>query len=235
MKKIKLIIWILLLSTFCTAQTFTSKDNTFSYSVDIDKPYNLQIELVTQNKVCNTQLELSDEHKQSILKTEFMMNKQKAMFNASLSKGKYTLVYKTLSNCGNVDFDISLRKISGDFEQEPNDTLSSATKIDKQKHYTGYLQKYKDIDYYSFKVENRANISLIFEHQIVNTFGAYVVELYDASSKKIASFNSSAKSEKDTKNITLEKGTYTIKIYGDQLSSGHLRHYPYKLGYSVSK
>jgi hypothetical protein len=232
MTNFKLVIWILLLSTLSYAQTFRANTDTYSFPLSTDKPLNVQVTIKTQKSFCMSRFEFFTNDKKLILKNEFMMNKEKVVLNAPVAKGDYLLVYSGTSGCANKHFDISITKTLGNFEQELNDDMVSATPMQELTYYYGYIQKYKDEDYYKITIDKKSDVSFVFEHKNIQGYGSYTIDILNDKSEKITTFKSSLSSLKNINKKTLDAGTYFIKVSAPYSSVIYHR---YKLAYSLSK
>lgn len=226
----KIGFYIALMYVSSYAGNFTAIDNTISYSIDANQSMNLKMELSGEPKICLTELRLLDDDNEIILKAEHMLKKGNITFNAPVKKGNYTLKYRTLSLCGNVNYNIKITKVIGNFEEELNDTISSATSLNGIDYIYGYLQRWNDKDNYKLEVRKDSTVRLVFEHEYINTFFGFKINVFDVNNKQVTSFKSSAKSTKEVKKINLSKGTYYIQVL-KQNTSSKVQYYRYKLSY----
>jgi len=223
-----------LLSTMSYAQSFTTDKKVFRYAIHTDKPMDLRVNLSTQKKICNTQLEILNNDNESILDTQFMMTKEKGVFNAPVSSGDYTLVYKPLSFCNGINFDLSITKVTGNFEVENNNDMSSTTPLKELIFFSGYYQRWNDKDYYKIDIAKDSKMRLVFSHPEVKSFGGYTLELLNANNKKVTIFKNSVKEPKLVKKIQLKKGAYFLKITKSDTSS-IVQNIEYKIAYTILK
>ena len=234
MKLLKFLGVFVLFTPIVYAQQFHSNTGTYTLPLHTDKPLNVQVTIKTQNSFCATRFEFLTSDNELLLKDEFMMNKEKVTYDVPLKSGDYLLVYTGRSGCTNKHFDISLVKSEGDFEQELNDTPSLATSMQENHFYTGALQKYKDEDYYKIIIEKKSNVEFVFGHKVFQGFGSFGIDVLDGNSKKITSFTSTTSSAKDIKKVSLNAGTYFVKVSSPNFYSSVKQH-KYNLSYRVSK
>ena len=232
MIKLKLSILMLLLSTLSNAQMFHANTDVYSLTLNAEKAMNVQITIKTEKSFCMSRFEFLTDDNEVILKNEFMMNKEKVVFDIPIAKGNYSLVYTGTTGCNNKHFDISLTKTLGNFEQELNDDIASATSIKDGVYYYGYIQKPKDEDFYKIILNKKTKVRFVFEHKNIQGYGAYTIDVLNDKSKKTTTFKSSVSTLKNVEKKTLEAGTYYIKISAPYST---VIYHQYRLAYSTSK
>ncbi len=229
---------LLCLSTLLTIGNASSfgQQKEFNYTINTEKPVNFEISLTNTQLNCHTQLKLLDKNNKEILKTEYhMAHNQKGVFNAPVDIGNYTIKYRTLSSgCNKSDFNLKVTRVSGNFEIEPNDDLSSATKLKELKYIYGYLQRYSDEDFYQINLPTKGILDLEFLHKKIKSFSNFQIEFIDSNDKIIVKFESHSQSLKTERKFGLNKGVYFIKIKRHSSSAG-LEHHEYKMAYAFSK
>ena len=118
---------------------------------------------------------------------------------------------------------VTYEKNIGQFEYEPNDSISTATPIQFNNAIKGNLLSNNDIDYYKFTVTSKKEISLKFNHDFVDNSGNYwKIELISPNNGTLSSFWVAGNvMETISDKITLtDAGDYYIKItpgYGSQV------------------
>lgn len=99
------------------------------------------------------------------------------------------------------------------YESESNNDISSADYLPLNTSIQGVISAYGDIDYYYFTLPENGKIDIDFMHQIQNDSAHWNVELLNAESGSICSFDAELNQEvTSNKNIGLPKGKYYIKI-----------------------
>jgi len=207
----------------------------FNYTISTKKPVNFEISLTNTKLNCYTQLKVLDENNKEILETKYhMVHNQKGVFNAPIDTGNYTINFKTLSSgCSKSDFDLKVTRVSGNFEIEPNNDLSSATALKELKYVYGYLQKTGDEDFYKLNLPSKCILDLEFLHDKIKGYDNFRIEIIDANDKLVVKYESHRDSLKTERKFGLDKGIYFIKVRSS--TSGGLEHQEYKMAYSFSK
>lgn len=216
------------------AQQFHSNTDTYTLPLNTDKPLNAQVTIKTEKSFCMSRFEFLTSDNELIFKDEFMMNKEKVVYDIPISSGDYSLVYTGTTGCTNKHFDISLVKTLGHFEEELNDKPSLATPIKEKYFYTGALQKPKDEDYYKIIIDKKSNVKFVFEHKVFQGYGSFTIDVLDTNSKQITSFTSTVSSPKNIKKVSLNTGIYFVKVSSPYFYNSVKKH-KYNLAYSVSK
>jgi len=166
MTKLMLSIFILLLSTLSNAQMFHANTDVYSLSLNAEKAMNVQVTIKTEKSFCMSRFEFLTDDNEVIFHDEFMMNKEKVIYDVPIASGNYSLIYTGTSGCTNKHFEISMKKTFGYFEEELNDKVSQATIMKENYSYIGALQKPKDEDYYKIVISKKSNVKLVFKHKV---------------------------------------------------------------------
>jgi pimeloyl-ACP methyl ester carboxylesterase len=145
----------------------------------------------------------------------------------------YIKVYTNAGSLYGVPYNITANVSNGTtFEQEPNDSTSTATPLTVNTQYTGNIQGYSDVDYYKFTLDAPSNVTVIGNRQSgtgdVNV--AWSASVYDASNHSQLDF-SFYSTTGTAKQVGLPAGSYYIKIY---TSAGPLYGVPYNITANVS-
>lgn len=106
---------------------------------------------------------------------------------------------------------------SGNFETEKNDLIENADAVPVATACTGNLYRERDVDYYSFTLENTSNVSIMFQHVDLNSSSTYwEYSLLDENGKEFFIQDSKGTDVKITSDSTkLDAGTYYVKVTSD--------------------
>ena len=108
-----------------------------------------------------------------------------------------------------------VKEETGDYAGTGNNSIEKANDINVNEHIVGRLVNEEDIDYYKFKLEQKGNVRILFEHQKMDE-GKYYWEISllskdeNESHYSFKSMDRNAKTESTT--IRLPKGTYFLKV-----------------------
>lgn len=124
--------------------------------------------------------------------------------HGSFSAAPYNLVYSA--------------KPVAQVEQEPNDSMHSATPIRPGQWMKGSVLHSDDKDFYVFKLDAAISGRLRLKHVHMDSSSNYYgVSLYNANEKRLASFQSPGNQPdlETVDSIDLDPGTYYIRVTGD--------------------
>ena len=123
----------------------------------------------------------------------------------------------------NIDYilGITFEKEGNAFENEPNNSISSANKIDVNKEITGNIQNEEDVDYYVFNVNRSGALNILFEHpKIDSSMHYWTVQLLDDTDEYKIDFEVSGENVKTTSDkIRIPAGSYYVKVRKDYYSN----------------
>ena len=112
------------------------------------------------------------------------------------------------------------------FEMEDNNSTNMANAITYNTRYTGMTGNWADDkeDYYKFTVSTTSKVTMTFgavdESSIISGWDVYLINSKNKSAKVVEKYN-----KKDTKTFNLKKGTYYIRIEGDNISNKTKEYY----------
>ena len=96
------------------------------------------------------------------------------------------------------------------WETENNDTSEKADKISSGTTYRGSISKSDDTDFYKFTVSSAKKVKLTFGPDVIdNKERMWDVDLYSADGESFDLFNTGSK---NSRTVTLKKGTYYVRI-----------------------
>ncbi len=112
------------------------------------------------------------------------------------------------------------------WEKEINNDYNSANKISLSKTYNASLSEDNDIDYYKFTVSEKLKLTINFKSNIQNDVSEYyTVTLFDSKTNEIGYFSIYGNKTNTRESITLDKGTYYIRIRGGNWYGGYSQRY----------
>lgn len=105
----------------------------------------------------------------------------------------------------------------GGYEQEPNDTVSTANSIKVNAKYNGNISKSNDVDYYKFSLSNAGVVKFIFGHDFVDSSGNYwKLGVYNVDNLndflKEVHYAGNVYKDDTTYGLGLPTGDYIVKI-----------------------
>jgi hypothetical protein len=114
---------------------------------------------------------------------------------------------------------------SGAWETELNDSFDTADPISANKFISGNLMTSSDVDYYKISLSSAGNISLIFNHDYVDSGWDYwYVTLYNESIQEIVKYSFSGnQTENECESMRVLAGTYYIKVTKYYYSDGEYK------------
>jgi len=225
---------LLCLSTLLTvgnAEVFTEKNKEIKYSLTLDKPVNVELSFkfnelkeLVNGKPYISIYDDKARNKGAYNFLTYYLNtniKDISKVNIPLVAGNYK-IYLRGDHYLNKNFDFGLTKISGNFEQEPNNEFSNATLMNEKSFYSGYLQTRSgtDRDFYKINMKQDGVLDLVFKtnNKCKKGYGGYVVSFHNGSINKLndrennymmRAYNTF---EGFRKTIGLKKGEYFVKI-----------------------
>jgi|GEM_PF-4956722 len=237
-----LALCVFILSSPALAEVFTKNTKILKYKLSLDKAVNLQLNFKFSDSEA---LSGSDRRPMVLLFDEkgggttydksnpagFMFlrhrldSKTKDTINiyAPLKAGNYIL-YLVGRKYLNKPFDFSITKISGHFEQEPNDKESEATQLTEKSFYSAYAlqRRSRDADFYKIIIKENGVLDLVFktDKTCVDSKG-YEVTLMESETTRKKEYDMLMRvfrtNEDFRKTIGLRKGEYIVKVhsYGD--------------------
>lgn len=126
-----------------------------------------------------------------------------------LPKGKYYIAISPDEDYLDPAYSIEVISYKGDgFEKEYNNEKDNATVLDFGNEYQGNMFGYDDIDVYSFTLYDSTSVTIDFSDTKTSGDGHYSISLSDDENE----IYSVKECEKRTIVLSLEKGTYYIKI-----------------------
>lgn len=135
---------------------------------------------------------------------------------ARIPAGEYYIKIKSYYYSNkDYNFKINFESESNQFESEKNNEFGLANNIEIGKKYTGNMQTDEDIDYYCFTITETKNITLCFEHNIIDSdyqyWEVYVIDGID--DKNIMHTNvKGTESSVSLMTENIAPGNYYIKI-----------------------
>lgn len=259
MKKVVLgLIVLVLLAINVHAVIFDKKTINgwkINYDLSIDEPQSVEflIKHSVQPKYSNSSYEifvyekLSDKKGQQILRHRTNVNDfEPIKFNVALRKGNYDI--KLISNnYFDIPFEFKInQRITGNFEQEPNNSFSEANQIEEKYFYTGYMSRRDGVepsDYYKLTMPEDGEMKIVFQTDDIcdtkeNDKDCYVVTLYsgnlsEANNERINNplFNFKPKQKEEEGVIGLPKGEYYLRIHSQRILGSVDKNRPYRIAY----
>lgn len=220
------------------AEVFTAKKPKISYSVSLDKPVNLEFNMkYSQPSTKPNPFSFSIYDEKGQRGRQFMRifpdttKPNGTKLNLPLKAGKYTLEMYS-SGYHNKPFDLSMTKITGNFEQEPNDDFVEATPIKEKLYYTGYIQRKDGVklyDYYKLNIAQNGLLTFTFEvDEKCNDkkgYEGYKIALFDGDLSKgrykvnEPLYEIKNKDQKTKKTIGVPAGEYYARVQLETSSS----------------
>jgi len=134
-----------------------------------------------------------------------------------LPQGSYLVKVTSSTYWDDRDYTLTVSATPGNFEQEQNETLASATALTPGTPYTGSLQDLpsgSDLDYYTFTLSQPSYVALNFKHESNGSNSSYwqaTVQSADGQSSYL--YKSIAGNATDTtKYVGLPQGSYLVKV-----------------------
>lgn len=226
------------------AEVFTEEKKEIKYTLTTEKPINYEMTFTSpRDEKCAFGIKVYNEDDDVVMNAVHSMKKSQQIFNLPVKAGTYYLklfVADHIHSCNDKPFDFKLTKYTGNYEQEDNNALSTATPLIELKYYYGYLQTYNqygdsrtDIDYYKIVLPSKSILDFEFLHnKIIDVRGGFKIELLDSQNNLIHRYEASLKKKKTESFFGLDKGIYFIKVSPD---GGYTRHLEYKIAYATSE
>ncbi|MDV2886346.1 S-layer homology domain-containing protein [Alkalihalophilus pseudofirmus] len=130
-----------------------------------------------------------------------------------LSPGTYYISVGNSYNAINIPYIFKLKfDKKGLFEQEPNDSVQTATPFSLNNEYRGNLNSSADEDYYRFSLNEPGNITMSMPN---DPNSAWYIYLYNSSGKELTYFNTKRGqfvTGSTSDEIGLPAGTYYIRV-----------------------
>lgn len=215
----------------------TKKKQTKTYTLKIDEPLNLSFVFTSKRDNCPIYFEISNDNDEILVKDKHNMKKGKEIFNLPAKEGTYYLDLSSFTGCYNKEFELSFIKTKGNFEEEPNDKIPTATSMLEKKFYTGYLQNRpsnNDSDYYKIDVKEKGKLKLAFKHDIYSTSSYFYIRLFNYDNDKLVEYKSKLNKRGIEKNIDVEKGEYFVSI-STFATASNIRNVEYNIAYLLTK
>lgn len=172
------------------------------------------------------------------MRDNYNMKNSSETFNLPVKNGEYYFKMFTHAGCKNKPFEFEYSKVSGAFEEETNNKISTANLLKENQTLTGYLQQQqsygKDVDYYKINIVQKGSFKFDFKHKNFDEKEWFIVELLNANNKRLFKEKSLLNKKGISKSINLDKGEYLIKISTFQASQ-KVRGKEYNLSYSLNK
>lgn len=146
----------------------------------------------------------------------------------------YIKLYKYSYSDTTFSFKINY-EANGAWETERNDTYQLADHINVNEQYYGSLQRYDDVDWYTFTTAKDGYISFDFTHDYIeNNAVFWQIELYNGNYSKLEDYSTTGKNMVyNSSQIGIPAGTYYLKIY--KYNFNHLDlEYGLKINYNAS-
>lgn len=160
--------------------------------------------------------------------------KGNSITSIGLPAGDYFLrVSRYTGAVDGVPYTLQLKYVIGDtFEQEKNDTLSTATPVAVNKTYDTGLQYNDDIDFYKFNLPKSGKLSIIMP----NVSGkSWMYRLYDSNGKEFPWYNYTSYDElakgNSVTNIGLPAGDYYVRV---SRYTGDVSNVPYTMQFKFT-
>ncbi len=244
MKKILgIILCIFTFAVSAHGEVFTKEKKIIKYNLTLEKPVNVRLtfKFPASEKATSSSswpyVLIYDEQgggrlygeKDNTVGYQFLKyrldpNTQEAItVNAPLKAGNYK-IYLSGNYYLNKPFEVSLTKVTGNFEQEPNNDKDSATQMtEKSFHYAyaGVRDGGKDRDFFQITMKEDGILDLVFKPTTVEScYGGYEVTLTGgvAIPERSGSTNDILMRGETTfdefrRTIGLKKGEYFVKVY----------------------
>jgi hypothetical protein len=226
--------YIILLATVLQAEVFTKAGQKIKYTLKTEKPVNFEFTFKSQKDSCGVEFWVYDEAKKLLMNDKYSMEKLKEVFNLPVKAGEYYMELGTFSNCLNKPFELGLSKVSGFFEQEPNDTSVTATVMQPLKYHYGYIQNFNghgdDSDFYTITIDNKSFLKLVFKHKNFNEDWYWYVVLLDSNNNQLFKMESNLNTDGFEKEVQLDKGSYYVKVY-TYMGAKNVKNKEYSLAY----
>ena len=130
--------------------------------------------------------------------------------------GQYCIKIKQAGDWSNADYSFRVNYTASDeWENELNDTATSAAAIETGKYYSGNLRKYDDADYFRFSIPSDGYVSFSFRHDTVNSaYNCWSAGITDYAGNEYftGAYAGNVSDEITSDQIRLNKGTYYIKV-----------------------
>ena len=151
-------------------------------------------------------------------------NANASSWNYGVSAGTYYIKVKSVSSYNYSGNDYSLKvnfTAASDWETENNNNKNSADEIEVNEAIKGSLSTSSDVDWYKFTISSSKQISLVFNHEVLNVARAcWEIYLYDDTGVtelyKFGRRGDTASGSSDYINIS--PGTYYVKVAKDYYS-----------------
>ncbi len=98
------------------------------------------------------------------------------------------------------------------FEAESNDTTEEAESLEVGKKKQGQLHSSKDVDFYKIKVPRRGSYTAHFYHENGDSTTGWETTVFNEEKNTLASFVATKSGDTTCDSLSLEPGTYYIKI-----------------------
>jgi len=229
------------LSSFANAEVFTTQKQEIKYTLSTDKPLNFKFTLKSAKKEnCEIEFTLLDNKNKTLLFDKYSRKESQKIYNVPVNSGKYLLKMKNYSHnafCVDKPFDLSLSKITGNYEIEPNNSNINPTSLIESKYFTGYLQSQygqnKDTDFYKIDIPKDGKMTLAFKNEKLDKKYIWNVEVLDTSNKKVFYKQTALNQDGFNELVQVKKGTHFIKIYSesDPYSIKYISNKEYNIAY----
>ncbi len=231
------------------AEVFTKEKREINYTLTAKKPVDFQLDfssVIDKAYIpCEVRVNATNENNKVIMRGVFNMKKGSANLHMPVKIGKYNLKLFTRINgsCLNKKFDLKLTRVSGNFEQEDNDLITSALQMKELSYYYGYMQRRHipsgeikdDKDFYKIVLPKNGLLTIVFSHKnYEKKYQNVRIKLLDVNGKVLDYYDSYLNTEGERKKFQLKKGTYFIELINETSSGYETQHMPYKIAYTFS-